>query len=325
MCTYNGARFLEVQLKSILHQTVLPDELVVCDDGSSDTTLDVLERYRQGAPFPVRIVSNPERLGVAQNFSGCVSLCRGDVILLCDQDDLWLPDRVEQTRAAFLADPSIALTYSDASLIGPEGEEIGRTIYSTLPLSGEDARRVEQGGDLLSVLGRYNVLCGATMAVRASLRPYMLPVPKLWMHDEWFGLAANAMGPAVKLERPVMRYRQHAEQQLGTGDWTIRTHLRVARARSSGFYETEIERLENGIEAVRQHPELQRVLLPLLEGKQAFCRDRLRIQAGGVGGLPVFAKLLISGGYARYASALRSPFKDLLLMLEHSGKRTPLA
>lgn len=320
MCTYNGERFLEVQLRSILGQTTLPDEVVVCDDGSSDSTFGVLERFRATAPFRVELHRNPERMGPAQNFSRCVGMCTGQVILLSDQDDIWVPDRVQQTRAAFMADPAVTLTYADAPLIDEQGMDLGRTIYSSLPLTGSDARLVERGGDLLPVLGRYNVFCGATMAVRASIRELLLPVPPLWMHDEWIALVANSVGRVLRLPRPVMEYRQHAGQQIGAGDWTLRTHLQVARARQSDFYESEIQRLGYGIEAVRARPELQPVLLPLLEGKREFCRDRLRIQAGGLRGMTVLTRLLLSGRYARYASALRSPFKDLLVMLGGSAK-----
>lgn len=320
MCTFNGAGFLELQLGSILNQSVLPDELVVCDDRSTDATLGVLESFRERAPFAVRIYSNAETLRPAQNFAKCISLCRGDVIVLTDQDDIWYRDRVERTCEAFAHEAAVTLAYSDAPLIGNEGEALERTIYSSLPVRAEDARRLEQGGDLLPVLSRYSVLCGATMAFRADLRRFALPLPKLWMHDEWIGLIANALGPAVRLSEPVMQYRQHASQQLGTGEWTLGTHLRVARERQAAFYEQEIERLQNGIDAVRAHAEIAPVLLPLLEGKQEFYRDRLRIQRGGLRALPVLTRLWVSGRYARYASGLRSSLKDLVVMFGRSVK-----
>lgn len=315
MCTYNGGEFLALQLESIAAQTVAPDELVVCDDRSTDATLEVLERFRERAPFPVRLFVNPATLRPAQNFAKCISLCEGDVIVLTDQDDLWFPDRVERTREAFRSNPAATVVYSDAPLIGQQGETLNRSIYSSLPVRAEDAERLQRGGDLLGVLTRYSVLCGATMAFRASLRDVALPVPQLWMHDEWIALIGNALGPAVRLPSPVMEYRQHANQELGTGEWTVGTHLRVARARQAEFYRAEMQRLQNGIEAVERHPELAAVLLPLLEGKRAFCRDRLRIYTRGVRALPVLTQLLFSGSYRRYGSGLRSSIKDFVVMI----------
>lgn len=318
MCTYNGGHFLSLQLETILKQTDLPDELVVCDDRSTDTTFDVLESFQQRAPFPVRILRNEVTLRPAQNFAKCIALCSGDVIVLTDQDDLWFPDRIERTRETFRANPAVPLVYSDAPLIGQRGEDLEQSLYSSLPLRGEDAERLEQGGNLLRVLSRYSVLCGATMAFPARLRRFVLPIPELWMHDEWIGLVGNALGPALRLPEPVMRYRQHASQELGTGDWTVGKHLSAARERQADFYRSELERLENGIEAARQHAELVPVLLPALEDKRAFYRDRLRIHERGLPALPVLAHLIFSGRYRRYASGLRSSVKDFVVMIGRS-------
>ena len=88
MCTYNGARFLREQLESIASQIRLPDELVVCDDGSTDATLAILTEYAKAVRFPVRIQCNTSRLGPAKNFEQAISLCKGEIIVLSDQDDI---------------------------------------------------------------------------------------------------------------------------------------------------------------------------------------------------------------------------------------------
>ena len=88
LCTYNGERFLQEQLDSIAMQTWTPDEVVVGDDGSSDSTLEILERWKQSVPFSVRIERNERNLGFAKNFESTLSRCTGDVVFLCDQDDV---------------------------------------------------------------------------------------------------------------------------------------------------------------------------------------------------------------------------------------------
>lgn len=102
MATFNGAKYLQEQLDSFLWQTRLPDELVVCDDGSTDATPQILEAFRQQAPFAVRIYRNEANLGYIKNFEKALSLCMGDIIFLSDQDDVWFCDKVE-TMAAILA------------------------------------------------------------------------------------------------------------------------------------------------------------------------------------------------------------------------------
>ena len=311
MCTFNGAGFLQLQLDSILRQTALPDELVVCDDRSTDTTMVVLEAFRGTAPFPVRIHSNAETLKPAQNFGKCISLCSGAIILLCDQDDIWFPDRVAQTRAVFDRHPEATFAYTDAPLIDDEGRTLNRTLYASLPIRPCDTEHLRRGGNLLPVLRRYSVLCGATMAFRAVLKSAILPVPPLWMHDEWIGLLGSALGSAARMDVPVTQYRQHAGQQLGTGPRDTATRRRLARERSSDFYRNEVQRLTHGIAALEAQPALGVVLIPLLEARRRYFRGRLRVQQHGLRALPVLLRLLLDGGYRRYGSGLRSAAKDI--------------
>src|SRR5688572_14133745 len=96
MCTYNGARYLKEQLDSFTVQTRLPDELIVCDDGSSDETCQIVSTFAASAPFTVRLEVNQQTLGSTQNFAKAIQLCRGDLIALCDQDDVWLPGKLDK-------------------------------------------------------------------------------------------------------------------------------------------------------------------------------------------------------------------------------------
>jgi len=96
MCTYNGEQYLQEQLDSIIAQTRLPNEVVVCDDGSTDATLQILDEFQETAPFPVRIYRNGTRLGPTKNFEKAIKLCSGNVIALSDQDDVWMPHKLER-------------------------------------------------------------------------------------------------------------------------------------------------------------------------------------------------------------------------------------
>src|SRR5688572_3171861 len=94
LCSYNGARFIHDQLSSIARQSRLPDELVICDDRSSDNTIAIIEKFAVDAPFPVRSHVNPTNLGSTKNFELAISRCCGDFIALSDQDDIWHQDKL---------------------------------------------------------------------------------------------------------------------------------------------------------------------------------------------------------------------------------------
>jgi len=95
MATYNGESFLAEQLDNLAKQTLKPLELVVCDDGSTDDTVAILEGFAALAPFPVSIHRNGTRLGHTENFLKAANLCSGKWIGFCDQDDVWLPNKLE--------------------------------------------------------------------------------------------------------------------------------------------------------------------------------------------------------------------------------------
>src|SRR5205823_8200339 len=119
LATFNGERFLRQQLDSLAVQTLLPHELVISDDHSTDSTVAILEGFAGSSPFPVRINSNEERLGFADNFLAAAARCSGDLIAFCDQDDIWSGQKLERCVAAFGPDVVLAVhncTVTDSDL-----------------------------------------------------------------------------------------------------------------------------------------------------------------------------------------------------------------
>src|ERR1022692_2995726 len=100
MCTFDGGRFLSAQLESIAAQTRPPDELVVCDDGSSDASGNIIKDFARRAAFPTRLVVNDKHLGSTKNFEQAISLCQGTIVALADQDDVWYPHKLQRIEKA---------------------------------------------------------------------------------------------------------------------------------------------------------------------------------------------------------------------------------
>ena len=195
LATYNGGAHLEEQLKSFLAQTLHPTELVVGDDGSTDGTIALLEAFAASAPFPVRVEVNHPNLGPARNFAATVARCTGDVIFLSDQDDIWLPGKLETMVRYLAAHPHCLLATHDAALVDADGALLGPTLGGQIARAGD---RPEHG-----------LVAGCCMAVDARLSALLRPIPRLREHDAWLAMAAAALGARGHVETPLIRYRRH--------------------------------------------------------------------------------------------------------------------
>lgn len=214
LCTHQGARYLPQQLASITAQTRLPDEVVVRDDGSSDGTVDLLREFAAQAPFSVSIEAG-RRLGVVANFERAIAACRGELIALADQDDVWAPPKLAALEAALAREPNSLLAFSDADLI--DGAEVpqGRRLWSELGF--DDRERSRLMADPMGTLLRHPVVTGCTTAFRSSLRDIALLFPPalVMVHDRWLSLCAAARGPLTVVPDALVQYRVHPGQQVG--------------------------------------------------------------------------------------------------------------
>lgn len=225
LCTYNGARFLELQLASIAAQTLPPCELIVCDDGSTDATLSILNSFQQTASFPVHLHGNGERLGSTRNFAQGMSFARGTLIALCDQDDLWKSEKLERL-ARLLQEPAVAGVFTDADLIDDQGARLDGSLWSRGHLPAEQQQEFRR--DPVGLLLKQDVATGATMLVRSEVRELFREIPDGWVHDGWLAwmmvLHAARVGRLECSPERLTQYRVHSQQQ--TGEAAVRLGLR---------------------------------------------------------------------------------------------------
>lgn len=230
LCTYNGAKYIGEQLASLSRQTRLPDELIVCDDRSMDETVALLKVFAADAPFPVTIEINKERLGPAANFAKAAGLCHGDIVLFCDQDDIWHDDKVAvQLRAVAAAErqarPNIPiLVHGDLEVVD---ENLTPLHPSFMRLMHPHLDRF----NMAYLLGD-NVAVGCATAVNRALLDIALPLPEqALMHDWWFAQCAIGCGRIVYIDRPLMQYRQHQANQIGAAPWLRRVSQMLSAPR----------------------------------------------------------------------------------------------
>ena len=188
LCTCNGESWLEEQLASIEAQTLQPSELIVGDDASTDATFGILQSFSKCASFPVHIARHEPSLGVVENFEVTLSRARGRYIALSDQDDIWLPDRLERSVSKVKeseGDGSTpVLVHSDLKLIDADGNSMGRNFMETRGVEGNTT-------NALGILLRHNFITGCTVTCNRALLEKARPFPeRLIMHDWWLGLVA---------------------------------------------------------------------------------------------------------------------------------------
>jgi glycosyltransferase involved in cell wall biosynthesis len=215
LCTYNGEKYLKEQFESFLRQKLLPHEIVVCDDVSTDSTVKILEDFSRTAPFPVRIYQNDHNIGLTKNFSKAASLCTGEYVAFSDQDDIWLPDRLDacchkmkEAELEYGTDIPL-LVYSDLSIIDSEGHFVGPSFMRHQNMWHSDP-------DPLGRLLAQNTVSGSTALCNKTLMHDCMPFPEvITNHDGWFALVAASCGKILFIPETQVLYRKHDSNVVG--------------------------------------------------------------------------------------------------------------
>lgn len=213
MATYNGAAYLEEQLDSVLSQLSEADELVVSDDGSTDGTRDILARFA-ARDARIRLIDGPQK-GAIANFEHAIAHTRGDVIFLCDQDDVWCAGKYRAVMAAF-DDPEAVLVMHDAAVTDAAGAVLEPSFF---------ALRGTKVGFWKNLWK--NSYIGCCMAFSSALKPIVLPFPDtIPMHDQWIGMKAERCGKVTLIKEPLLRYRRHESNVTASSRGSLGTMLR---------------------------------------------------------------------------------------------------
>jgi hypothetical protein len=228
MATYNGERYLDAQLQSLLSQTEHPEVLIAADDGSTDRTLHILEQFAARAPFRVELRRNPTRLGYGENFLSAARSVDAELISFSDQDDLWLPTKIAQSKAA-LRDPEVVLAVHTATLIDAEERVLG------LHRQGIEQSAVAPP----LTLDPWGFFSGFTMTLRRSLLDALPAADRgldinqreqLTAHDRWVYFLASCLGKLSMIETPLALYRQHGANLYGAEHASLPERLKKALA-----------------------------------------------------------------------------------------------
>lgn len=224
LCTYNGARHIREQLNSILNQTLGVDEIVVCDDGSTDETLSIIERFRTTTNTCIRIYQNEKNLGVCANFQKAVDLCQGDIVFFSDQDDIWYTNKTETIIRYFDSHADKSVVFSNADLIDEQNAAFQQPSNTLWDYIFHDFSRQQFDNHLeFECFLMDNHATGATMAARKSFlnANKFLPLCRGFvLHDYAIAFTAVMKGELGYLPDRLMQYRIHHDQHSGIANGT---------------------------------------------------------------------------------------------------------
>jgi glycosyltransferase involved in cell wall biosynthesis len=320
MCTYNGEAYVEEQLKSISNQTRLPDELIVCDDQSTDYTRELLKAFASQATFKIELQFNRENLGVIRNFEQAIRLCSSDIIVLCDQDDIWHKDKLIHIESIFESEPQVGLVFSNAEVVDERLNPTGFKLWDYTFLPKE--QRLFKEGKAFNLLSRYNVITGATMAFRASFKELILPIPTNLMaiHDGWIALLIAAVSDVRDIPDALIKYRQHKEQGKGLDKGRreqsfINNDIVSNLNQKTNSYLSIIAQSKAAYDRLAAHSSRFKVekRLKYLKAQMQHYQLRANMPSNRAARIPILLKELVSGRYHQHSRGFASFAKDLLI------------
>lgn len=221
LCTYNGEKFIKKQLDSILNQTREVNEIIVCDDKSSDSTLSILETYKNIFPHIFKIFVNESNLKSNKNFEKALSLTTGNYIFFCDQDDLWQPNKVAKMIDVFTKNNKIEGVFSNANLIDENDSVISENITLWDTVGFFESKLIKPINYLKILMLEGNFITGATLCISEKVKDFCFPFDtneKNFFHDYWIASLLAERNSLTCINESLISYRAHSNQQIGVGN-----------------------------------------------------------------------------------------------------------
>lgn len=318
LVAFNREGFLREQLHSLVGQTRLPDEVIIGDDCSTDRTVDVIREFAARAPFRVCWYVNKRNQGYSRNLERAIQFCTGDIIVLCDDDDVCRPEKLEVTEEVLKHFPEAGLMISDSALVDDRMNSLGTTLWNTTRFTCEEAEVVL--ADPICTLARNFIAAGHVLAFRQSLKQYILPFPQQLPRgvfcDVWIALVLASVAEVVCVPRPLVAHRIHRDQIAGVRGLVTSDERRRARARERlgiGEFARLVEEVFDRVSARADTPLARRNLDRLIHWA-GHMKMQSRLSRARYRRLLPIAHAVLVGRYRRYSRGLLTAARDLLVL-----------
>lgn len=329
ICTYNGEKYVREQLESIIDQTRRPDEIVLCDDCSTDKTVTIVQNTLKESGINFRVIKNSINLGFIKNFEKAISLCQGDIIFISDQDDFWLQNKIEKTEKIFLDDDKCMLVFSDMEIVD---KNLSKRGYSTWNLLGINEHLTDI--DILKMIAQSkDIFNGCAMAIRSSTKEVILPFTKNWGHDIWIiaNIALFFDNSIRFIPDKLLLSRRHENNtasfsidrsiRKSKSEWWKKPQKAFKHIKKSSLYNREryyafITQLENKKKVIdRRKANIFRNIYDFWEEKASLGEKNLLV------GLSLIIRGLNKGVYQYQNNVFKAVVKDALYLFLHRAKK----
>jgi glycosyltransferase involved in cell wall biosynthesis len=306
MAVYNGEKFIEQQLDSILNQTRRPNEIIICDDSPDNKTFNAIENIIARFPGIIKYFKNDSQLGVSKNFEKAISMTSGDIILLADQDDVWHPGKVEKLCSLLTSSPDYGGAFCNSELVAENLNPLGVTHFDLRGFNGHPKTDIEM---LEFFLCRVPA-AGHNMAFKSEFKELILPFPELdECHDTWIGLVIAATKKWAFINDTLTKFRQHTDN--------------VSQAGRSSQLKAALDSIKNNVSTwtVALYDELIRRLagkakpgiLELLKDRREHSATRAKMNCNIFKRLPLVLREIKNKRYFRYGRGWKNAIQDIFL------------
>ena len=219
MATYNGEKYLKEQIDSILNQSYSNFKLIISDDCSTDKTRDILKEY-ENKDKRIKVYYQEKNMGYVRNFEFLLKKVENQIYMLSDQDDYWLPEKIERTYKK-LKEENADLVFTDLIVVDDNKSIINSSFNRLMKLE----RKIQKTLGTYNLVYLYNCVTGCTIMGKKSMLSKILPIPKKskhLIHDHWIALVTSMNGKIVYLSEKLIEYRQHTNNQIGINHVTTK-------------------------------------------------------------------------------------------------------
>ncbi|MBQ9089418.1 MAG: glycosyltransferase [Lentisphaeria bacterium] len=312
LAAYCGEKFIAEQIESLVSQTTPPDEIIICDDSPDMETFKQIEKFINTGKN-IKYIHNNEQLGVCRNFEKAINHCSGEYIFLCDQDDVWLPEKVETLTSALDAHPEYSGAFCNSTAVDENLINLGFSLWEMRNFTPVMQAELANGNSLKVFLKRVT-LSSHNIVFRRKYIDRIMPFPELgtFFPDTWIGLQLAVSGNWLAVDQELTRYRIHQNNCSAPAKPDLKVQINLSRkARKHNAIAQTVHLAEELIRRAPQNTSSE--YMKMLQDFMTHYMHRSNYSENHFFKLFQILRECSSGRYKNYSNGIKSIAADIFL------------